>query len=127
MAQAIAREIKAFSAVMVSGAATSNAWNMGGYALAGIFVPVLTSGYLGFAVAPTGSPALGAATATDGPYSTVCDKSGNIVSALTPGGTGGVALGSDALTQIAGFGAGMYLSGNVAQTANRVFWIHLKG
>lgn len=121
------RETKTFTAQIPSGAVTSNAWNMGGYTLAGVFVPVIASGYLAFNVAPSGSPTAAGMSATDGPYTPVYDKFGALISAATPGGTGGVALSSDDLTPIAGFGGPIRISAATAQTANATFWIHLKG
>lgn len=111
------REARGFTAVIPSGAGTSNSFNLQGYALAGLFVPVLTSGYIAFEVAPSAEAA----------FSPVYDKAGNIVSAATPGGTGGVALSSDDLTPLAGYFGPCRISASVAQGAARTLVGHLKG
>lgn len=121
------RETKSFTAQIASGSTTSNSFNLGGYAQVGIIVPVIASGYLAFNVAPSGSPVQPGMTATDGPYSPLLDKAAALISAATPGGTGGVAIDSNFLLALGGYNGPVRISAATAQTANAVFWIHLKG
>jgi hypothetical protein len=82
----------------------------------GLFVPVISSGYLGFQVAPS------AGAAFFNVHAGVA-----AVSALTPGNTGGVALGADTFTQLRGFSGPLRITAAVAQDADRTFTWHFKG
>ena len=116
MGGAIYREIKIVSAVMPSGATTASGVNMQGYALAALIVPVLTSAVLSVAVPFTGIT-----------LTPVANAAGSVKTLSTPGGTGGVAIDSDALSFLAGFYGPIHLSAAAAQAADRTFVWQLKG
>ena len=102
---------KVVTATIPSGSTTASGVTMQGYALAGLVVPVITSALLRFT--------------HDG--ISISDALGANFSALTPGGTGGVALSSDALTFCAGFNGVIGVSAAVAQGSARDFVWHMKG
>jgi hypothetical protein len=123
----IYNETKTFTAQIPSGTnATSNPFSLGGYSKISVICPVMTSAYLSVAIAPSGSPTAGGMSATDGPYANVTDKLGLNISAITPGGTGGVAIDNSFFDAIKGHSGPVMLSASVAQTALRTFWVHLK-
>lgn len=121
MSGPITREIKTLSATVPSGKFTSNAVVFGGFASVGLIVPVINSGFPAFLVGATGSPLGG----TDGPYYPLQDKAGALISAVTPGGTGGVALDSNFLIALAGYTGPIKVSG-AQQSADATYWWHLK-
>lgn len=107
----IYREGKVVTATIPSGSTTASGVVLQGYALAGLVVPVITSALLRFT--------------HDGVV--FADSLGSHVSALTPGGTGGVVLTSDGLTFCAGYQGAIGVSAAVAQGSARDFVWHMKG
>jgi len=102
---------KVVTATIPSGSTTASGVTMQGYALAGLVVPVITSALLRFT--HDGIP--------------ISDALGANFSALTPGGTGGVAVDSDSLSFLAGLHGPLHLSAAAAQGADRTFVWQFKG
>jgi hypothetical protein len=109
-------EIKGYTASIPSGSPTSQAINLGGYKAYGLFLPALSSGYVVFQVAPSAGAA----------FSTVRTQAAVLVSAHGPNGTAEGAVGSDGLSQLAGFHGQMRISASVAQAADRTIILHGK-
>ncbi len=111
----IYREIKTVTSRIPSGATTASAIYLGGYAVHGLSVPVLTSAVVSFATPFTGGAVI-----------PVADGAGNVKTVNTPGGTGGVAVGADSLAYLAAFHP-ILISAAAAQASARDFIWHLKG
>lgn len=111
-------EIKTITARMPSGAATASGVSMQGYRHASIYVPVITSALLSFGGVGTG-----------GAITPMITFGGVALTALTPGGTGGVFLvdRSDGLDGVAGHPSVVHISAAAAQQADRDFVWYLKG
>jgi hypothetical protein len=110
-------EIKAWTATIPSGSPTSQALNLGGYNQFGLFIPALTSGYLAFELA----------LSAGAPFSTLRTQAAVLVSAVGPNGTAAAAVGSDGLSNLAGFHGQLRISASVAQAADRTIILHGKG
>lgn len=109
-------EIKNITALIPSGAGTSSGVPMQGYRSMTLLVPLLTSAMVEF-IAP--------GTASN--YHLFRDKLAGAYSALTPGGTGGMWLGSDALAFLAGHNGEVRISAAAAQAQDSPFVWQLKG
>ena len=110
-------EIKAITANMPSGAATSTGVFLGGYRRLALYVPVITNAVLSFA----------APTAAGGALSIFRNAAAQPVTASSLGGTGNFWLGNDVLGALAGYPGIIHISAAAAQTAARNFVWHLKG
>ena len=111
-------EIKAVTAIIASGQPTSSGFYPGGFRAFGLLIPVLTSAAAGVAFLGAG---------TGGSFQLFRDTAGAQYSAQTPGGTGGMWLGSNGLEFLQGFHGEVRLSANANQAADRNFVWHLKG
>ena len=118
MTQATVGEIKTVTALMASGQATGSAFHIGGYRRMNVRVPVLTS-----------AATLCLAGEFTGAFQPFRDAAAAILSANTPGGTGGCILGSQAAMLLAaeGFPGQILISASEAQAADRSFLVDLKG
>lgn len=106
---------KFVQAPWASGATTASAIQAPGYAVYGLILPVITSGAI--------SPLVGA-SAEAAPVP-VYDKVGAIISAATPGGTGGAAIDSTLFNAIAAYPV-FTISGAAQASARTITWC-LKG
>lgn len=109
-------EIKVVSALAPSGSPTSSGVWLGGFRKVALLVPVINSGLVEFIAPYTGVTNL-----------LFRDKAGGAYSAATPGGTGGMWLGSEFFTFLEGFGGPVSVSGGAQQTADTIYVWHLKG